>query len=91
MNDTTAQTLRAELMNYAGPVLGTVSCQSCGQEHEAVFTHISQYGPNGGDLCFAVICTADPEAFTDWYTQEVVDLSDDAQAQLSALVAGLTR
>ena len=90
MDRNTEALLRQELLNYAGPILGSVYCDICGKRHEAVFTHISQFGPNGGDLCFAVVCTTKDDGLTDWYTQEVVDLTEQSQAQLSALVAAIT-
>lgn len=49
-----------------------VVCWECGEEHEAVFSHLSQWGEGGrpGERVYAVVCPVDD--LTDYYTDEVV-------------------
>lgn len=47
---------------------GTVTCHTCGELHEAMYSHVSKFG---GHRVFEVVCPID--WLTDWYTEEVVN------------------
>lgn len=54
----------------ADRMVGTVTCDDCGQRHPAEFSHVAQYG---SDLMYAVVCTKD--YLTGYYAEFLITFS----------------